>query len=117
MLCYSHHQTLWPCRSGNGKAFVFLRFSGTMLHRVIVLPQQPYPFFSLSAFAVGAAGVQQHLEWAEFLHGLWVGNSVLKPRLARNWAPDFTQCLCAVGKHGGTNLTGCAFEAVLSIRN
>lgn len=35
-----------------------------MLHRVIVLPQRAHPIFSLSAFVVGAAGVQ-HWEGAE----------------------------------------------------
>jgi len=35
-----------------------------------------------------------------------VGNSASEPRLARKWAPDRVQCICAAGKHGGTTLPG-----------
>lgn len=90
MLCYSRHQTLGPCRSGNGKAFVFLRFNGTVLHRVIFLPQQPSHFFSLSAFAVAAAGVQQRWEG-----GFCMGSGWEIQSWSWNWPGTGHQILCS----------------------
>lgn len=76
-----------------------------MLHRGVVLPQHTHTVFSLSAFVVGAAGVQ-HWERAEVPAWALGGKFSLGAETARSWAPDLVQCPCAMGRHGGTILTG-----------